>query len=177
MTIQQIKLGAYANDGTGDDLRTAFQKVNSNFTELYTANISNAINVGTGTGIFAQKNNSTLNLEFKSLTSTNNTVQFTSNPTTIDFAVTTDLVADTSPQLGGNLDLNGHVITGIYGGGIVNTPIDGFSVPILAGLIELLLQSNQFIIDMGSFDDPATSDLIMGMFVNPPENNVDFGTF
>jgi len=32
-----INVGNNANDGTGDDLRTAMQKVNTNFTELYTA--------------------------------------------------------------------------------------------------------------------------------------------
>ena len=35
MAIQQINLGTYANDGTGDDLRSAFQKVNANLVELY----------------------------------------------------------------------------------------------------------------------------------------------
>ena len=35
MAIQPINLGTYANDGTGDDLRVAFQKVNANILELY----------------------------------------------------------------------------------------------------------------------------------------------
>jgi len=35
MTKQVVALGAVANDGTGDDLRTAFDKVNDNFDELY----------------------------------------------------------------------------------------------------------------------------------------------
>lgn len=35
MSIQTINLGNYANDGTGDDLRTAFEKVNSNLVELF----------------------------------------------------------------------------------------------------------------------------------------------
>ena len=35
MAIQTINLGTYANDGTGDDLRTAFEKVKANFIELY----------------------------------------------------------------------------------------------------------------------------------------------
>jgi hypothetical protein len=35
MTRQPISIGATANDRTGDPLRTAFQKTNSNFTELY----------------------------------------------------------------------------------------------------------------------------------------------
>ncbi len=34
MAIQLIDIGSYANDGTGDDLRTAFFKINSNFQNL-----------------------------------------------------------------------------------------------------------------------------------------------
>ncbi len=35
MTKQVINIGQTANDKTGDPLRTAFSKVNDNFTELY----------------------------------------------------------------------------------------------------------------------------------------------
>ena len=35
MARQDINIGSQANDGTGDDLRTAMQKINTNFTELY----------------------------------------------------------------------------------------------------------------------------------------------
>jgi hypothetical protein len=37
MTQQIIDIGADANDGTGEPLRSAFDAVNSNFTEIYTA--------------------------------------------------------------------------------------------------------------------------------------------
>ena len=37
MTKQVINVGTTANDKQGDSLRTAFQKVNANFTELYAA--------------------------------------------------------------------------------------------------------------------------------------------
>jgi hypothetical protein len=36
MAKQTINIGATANDGTGDQLRTAFDKVNDNFNEVYT---------------------------------------------------------------------------------------------------------------------------------------------
>ena len=45
MAIQNINLGTYSNDGTGDDLRTAFEKVKSNFIELYSTVFG--ANVGT----------------------------------------------------------------------------------------------------------------------------------
>lgn len=35
MTQQIINIGALPNDGSGDPLRTAFNKINTNFTELY----------------------------------------------------------------------------------------------------------------------------------------------
>ena len=35
MAKQTINVGATPNDGSGDSLRSAFQKINANFTELY----------------------------------------------------------------------------------------------------------------------------------------------
>lgn len=57
MAIQTINIGNVVNDGLGDDLRTAFQKVNSNFVELQaslTVTASNAAG-NTGQGIFKEK--------------------------------------------------------------------------------------------------------------------------
>ena len=64
MTKQTIGIGSSANDGTGDPLRTAFDKINDNFDELY--------------GTTAEAN---------------------------------DLIEDATPQLGGDLDVNGRRIT------------------------------------------------------------------
>lgn len=66
MTIQKINIGNLVNDGLGDDLRTAFQKVNANFIALNSQLTITASNIGgTGYGIFNAKNGS--NLEFKNL--------------------------------------------------------------------------------------------------------------
>ena len=40
MTQQVINIGTSANDGSGDPLRTAFDKINSNFTEIYSKGAS-----------------------------------------------------------------------------------------------------------------------------------------
>ena len=37
MTKQTINVGTSPNDNRGDSLRASFQKINANFTELYTA--------------------------------------------------------------------------------------------------------------------------------------------
>lgn len=53
MAVQLINIGQVANDGTGDDLREAFVKVNANFEELdLLAEKSTVSNLGTGTGLF-----------------------------------------------------------------------------------------------------------------------------
>lgn len=186
MTIQTINLGAYANDGTGDDLRTAFQKINANFTELSsTTNIANGTNVGTGIGIFKQRN--IANLEFKTLVSTDNSIAITSQTNTIDLSSTAVVSSDETPSLGGNLDLNGYDIIDSTGDGDIQAPIFGYNIPIIAAMIELLVASNPFDINFGSFTDPTGGDgsprsgivLDMGEFVYPlyPNNQIDFGTF
>jgi hypothetical protein len=84
MAIETINVGQIPNDGTGDDLREAFIKVNNNILELdnRTANpITTAENLaGPGVGIFAGQQDNVL--EFKklqagsnvNLTTTNNTI-------------------------------------------------------------------------------------------------------
>lgn len=178
--MQTINLGTYANDGTGDDLRTAFIKVNSNFAELSTT-ITNGANIGTGVGVFARLN--VTNLEFKSLASSDSSIDISSDTTTIDLKSTAKLESDLTPKLGGDLDLNGHYVTN----GDILAPIYGFDVPLIAGLLELLITSNQFSVDFGSFLEPAGGDgtptsgidLNLGGFIYPtfPNNNIDFGTF
>ena len=67
MTKQVINTGTVANDGTGDGLRTAFTKVNSNFDELY-VNVENSYNQANNA--LSAANNISSNSEFKSITLT-----------------------------------------------------------------------------------------------------------
>ena len=51
MAKQVINIGTVANDGTGDPLRTAFDKVNDNFTELYSDDAGDVNSVNGQTGV------------------------------------------------------------------------------------------------------------------------------
>ena len=51
MAQQTINIGTTANDGTGDPLRTAFDKVNDNFTELYNDDAGDVDSVNGATGV------------------------------------------------------------------------------------------------------------------------------
>ena len=81
MSRLNINIGTTANDRTGDPLRTAFEKVNANFSSLaeeLTITVGNATT--SGESLFKQKTGATL--EFKtlsagskiSLTSINDTI-------------------------------------------------------------------------------------------------------
>lgn len=74
MSIQTINIGSIANDGTGDDLREAFAKVNANFADLNSslaiAEGSEGENLGLGEGVFAQKSDNTL--QFRSIVAGSN---------------------------------------------------------------------------------------------------------
>ena len=183
MSLQQINLGNYANDGTGDDLRTAFEKVNANFTQLgATVSIANGANVGLGTGIFAQRNLTTL--EFKTFTSADNSVEFTSNTTNVNLKANTILANDNSPELSADLSLNGNSIKAINGGDI-QAPIYGIDIKIINSLMSILIETNQVSVDFGTYLRPTGVasgaygyNVDMGSFLNPAlENDLDFGRF
>jgi len=65
MAKQTINIGSSANDGTGDPLRTAFDKINDNFTELYNktgAGSSNNIEMS-GNSIISTNTNGNITLD------------------------------------------------------------------------------------------------------------------
>jgi hypothetical protein len=85
MTIQPINIGNIVNDGLGDDLRTAFEKVNANFSELGSSLTVTASNLGGGAvkGIFKEKVGT--DLKFKSLTE-GNYITLTTNDDVIEIS-------------------------------------------------------------------------------------------
>ena len=77
MAKQTIGIGAVANDGNGDPLRTAFTKANENFTEIYSglAPSSGVIDVRTTTELFYWSGSQG---EYDALTPDANTIYFIS---------------------------------------------------------------------------------------------------
>ena len=125
MAVQTINIGTLANDGTGDDLREAFIKVNQNFDDLdlRSPESTTVTNLGnTGEGVFAQKVGSQLQL--KKLVQGSN-ITLTSSTTGITINATGGLqqlnvVSDTgSMQLADGGTLN------ILGGAGASTSVSG----------------------------------------------------
>jgi hypothetical protein len=108
MAIQTINVGNIANDGTGDDLREAFIKVNDNFTDLNDRVVEiplSASNIGiTGQGIYADTVNNTL--QFKKLVPGSNTT-ITSNNETVTISSTGGISGFLVLTQNGSLTVNG----------------------------------------------------------------------
>jgi hypothetical protein len=180
--MERIEIGNYANDGTGDDLRTAFTKVNANFAALGTNGpVIDGANLGSGVAIFAQRNETDPNLEFKTLTSVDQSVHITQTATTVNLQNNSKLLNDPSPKLGANLDLDQYYI---YHGD-VQTTVFGLDLRTTNTVVELLIGSNSVDLSMGTFLEPNTTtfDLDMnGILLNgfagtPSVVNLDFGSF
>ena len=262
MPIKTINIGNYANDGSGDDLRTAFRKVNENFSLLGTdIPIAEATNLGVNTvvvnrfltktgsgpylvtliisqqsvippvnqyyyltgntntlynghwfctassstqitlsyptdpgvygtadgttisstvGVFKIKNDTTA--EFKSITSSDNSINIIPGTNIIDLKSGAGVINDPSPSLGGDLNINGHRLIDVIGTGDVQTTVYGINVKVLDAMFAMLMQTNSFNVDMGTIvGNYNTIDLDMG-YTSPGlgpvvNNNLDFGAF
>ena len=94
MAKQSINLGSSANDGGGTTLRAGGDIVNDNFSELYTA-------LGDGTDLKISLGSPSTG----DVLAWNGSIFTKSTPSTL-----ANIVEDTTPQLGGNLDTNSHNI-------------------------------------------------------------------
>lgn len=185
MAIQTINIGTNPNDGTGDDLRTAFDKVNDNFAELLAVGgeTNTGSNLGIGEGIFKQK--TAQNLEFKSLRNSDGTIAISSDGNSVylntsnladnDFgSIQVDngntLTASSSGQLFGIKSGNANIGVTLSGNDIVITgafEVSNDATPQLGGDLSILSNSiiggvGSTITSIGSIDtDSMTTDTLL----------------
>lgn len=231
MAVQLINIGNVANDGTGDDLREAFIKVNQNFEELDLRDDeqTTAVNLGsTGEGVFYNRIN--YELQFKKIANGDNitlvaddqkitissfagvtditvsadtgsnllensaslainggpgiTTDITDGVITITNTRLSEIVEDTTPQLGGNLDAQGFdllnvgnitaaSVTGSFTGNINGVDpsqwasyFEGFDfgdlgtgVPVIS-ILDWIVRTTD--VDLGSINNPAVKSIDLG---------------
>lgn len=180
MTVQTINIGNVVNDGLGDDLRTAFQKVNANFAELSASITVTASNLGTGVGVFKEKIG--VDLQFKSLVA--GTKMF------IDELSNTIVINNQQPDGFARIDTDSGVVNAsdhlnitIEGGNNINVAAVGSVIT-----VDTDLDLNQIIagFDFGTFGSNfqyspqlalAAANVDFGTITNPGTISLDLGSF
>lgn len=180
-TIQTINIGNIVNDGLGDDLRTAFQKVNANFSSLNAALTVTASNLGTvGESVFKQKNG--VDLEFKKLVA-GNKITITSSPDSLLIASTVGNTFQRLTTNSGYVDADAYQYVTLQGDADVQvTAVDDVIT------IGTVLDLNQIlkVLDFGPINgncdnivqlNTSVSNIDFGTIANPGRINFDAGVF
>jgi hypothetical protein len=178
MARQGINIGSSANDGTGDPLRTAFDKINDNFVELYGSDndintldanldINNfAITTGVTNGNIAITPNGTGNINLGSITvngsqiSSNDSTQITiadNIQTTGTLNITGATTLSSTLSVGTSIALaTGATVTGIDNGAL------GTSATLLAtqGAIKTYVDAQVTASDLDFTADDSTTNSI-----------------
>lgn len=166
-TVQTINIGNLVNDGLGDDLRTAFQKVNANFTSLQTAfNITGDNTQETGAKVFKEQVDGVM--FFRNLVA-GNKIAVTEYNNSIQITCTQpDAFIRVDGNTGTVLASNNTAIT-IQGGNNINTVGSGQYLT-----IDTNIDLNAVLL---GFDfGPITSQYTSTIQILSAAANVDFGT-
>lgn len=178
--IQTINIGNQVNDGLGDDLRTAFEKVNANFTILSASLTVTAVNLGaTGEGVFSNKVGS--ELQFRNIVAGTKIL--------LDGGADGIVINSTQPEAFTSITTNAGSVdadtnTDVTLQGINNIQVTGsgstVSVDTVLDLNQILLSFDFGPITQG-YDHPiqialASSNIDFGSFANPGLLNFDLGS-
>jgi hypothetical protein len=196
MAIQIINIGTYVNDGTGDDIRTAFQKINANFSELNLTRGQNntASNIGIGAGVYKEKIGVDLRLRsikggsgitVSPVSPTDNEITITNNGHSFGNIITDDSTTISASSHSDSLSIVGGVgiSTHAVGGNLViNNDYTDYSLsrdtmPVLGGN----LHGNSFdILNVDQIQSNNVESLVYGIdirTVNVDATVFDFGNF
>lgn len=131
-----INIGTIANDGTGDELRVAFRKINQKFNDVdfRIGDTFDVINGGSGEGLFVERvednddDSSNNDVLFKSLVAGDNiTIAPNSDPNDLSVVISAPGALTTTPFItdSGTYNLTTGNSVSILGGPGINTSVDG----------------------------------------------------
>lgn len=184
MALVPINVGFIVNDGTGDDLRTAFIKINQNFEELeLLGGQANTIsNIGTGIGLYKEKIG--VDLRLKSLKAGSG-INISGNPTEVLIENTRNVIVTVNANTGSVTASTTSQAINIVGGNGILTSISGNTLTIdgIGGLVDddnptlsANLNANNFNINnVGSISVQTVSATGIISADNLVSNNVNVG--
>ena len=133
MATQNINIGQLANDGTGDDIRTAFDKVNDNFIDLDARfpTAATGVNLGSlGENVFESATNSALS--FKKLVAGDN-ISLTANLTSITVSSVDSLDQLILVSDSGSITVNRGQTMSVQGSNGISTNVVGQNLYVSGG--------------------------------------------
>jgi hypothetical protein len=179
-TLQPINIGNQVNDGLGDDLRSAFAKVNANFASLNSAITITATNVGgVGSGVYKDQVDSVL--EFRKLVS-GRYMQLEETDVSIVFNNTFPLSFTRIDTPSGNVLASAFQEITIQGGPDIDVSALGSSVRINTHLpLSQIITTYDFGKLTGKFSNSmqlalSSANVEFGRFTAPSNINLDCGT-
>lgn len=160
---QYINVGTTANDGQGDPLRVAFEKINNNFTQIFQTgtSTSSAYSVGDTAGQVIFEVSTDLFTQGIFQIRTNNTENNDSQGTTVSSQLTTD---------------NASVTYTVYGATYNGEALTHFSMDVANGNVRLMADPLidttmfHFIASQVTYIGPVVQTMAMSLENNP--NNV-----
>jgi hypothetical protein len=183
-TLQTINLGNQVNDGLGDDLRSAFQKVNANFTSLNTelGIRLTAINAAglSGQGIVADGIGPAIS--FKNLIPGNKIILEGFEDSIRINSTQADAFTRITTNNGNSISADEYDQITIQGGKNINVSDVGQVITVDTNLdLDLLFSSYDFGPISGNSSNVlqfllAASNIDFGTITNPGNFNINFGT-
>jgi hypothetical protein len=142
MAIELVNIGRIANDGTGDDLREAFTKINRSLEDLDLRidDKTEGANVGSGIGVFYRRDG--YDLQFKSLTTSGNTLTITDNTTSVNIDLASGIGDTPIVTDNGSFNLVRNSTLNIRGNGVVSTTANPLTNTVLVDVTASNLSSD-----------------------------------
>ena len=174
MAKQTINIGAAANDGTGDPLRTAMDKINDNFDEVYSSYVaSGTITVGnstvnsviSNTGGFISGNNTSNVIANSSLIKIgNSSINITANSST--------LVASNSTI---KVSVNSSIV--LVGNSTVNSVVNSSSISFVNSTSSSVINASAVMLGNSTVNTFTNSSSITVRSANIVTNTFNVGSY
>lgn len=174
MAKQTINIGSAANDGTGDPIRDAFDKVNQNFNEVYSSYVANtSVIVGNST-INAVHSNTGLTVSNTTDTAVANLTNFRIGNTTANASLTGATFAINGTATLGSASVNTSAV--VLGNSTVNSALNVTTLQIVNSTANVSVVPGSIFVGNSTVNAVVNSSSIRVASANVTTNTLSLGS-
>jgi len=172
---QIVNIGAAANDGTGDPIRDAFDKVNQNFDEVYSSYVATGdVTVGNSTVNTVISNTGGLVVSNSTVSTVANSSTFKIGNTTANATVTSTVLSVSGNTTIGSATVNTTAV--LVGNSTVNTFVSQSNLTIRTSASNLTVNSSILTVGNSTVNTTANSSRITTASANLTSNTLLLGS-